>query len=66
MRKYVNAGVLACVVACFVGLSGATAQNGPVPRIGFVAGACGYPKMAVTKQAFFDGLADAGYKNGTR
>jgi putative tryptophan/tyrosine transport system substrate-binding protein len=65
MRKYVTAGALACVVAGFVGLSGAAAQNAPAPRVGFVAGAGGYPKMAVTNQAFFDGLADTGYKDGS-
>lgn len=32
-----------------------------IPRIAFVAGAGGYPAMAVTNQAFFDGLAERGY-----
>jgi hypothetical protein len=41
MRKSFGAGALACVVAGFIGLSGATAQNKPAPRIGFVAGAGG-------------------------
>jgi putative tryptophan/tyrosine transport system substrate-binding protein len=65
MRTNFGAGALACVVAGFIGLSGAAAQNKPVPRVGFVAGAGGYFKMAVTNQAFFDGLADAGYKDGS-
>jgi putative ABC transport system substrate-binding protein len=63
MRKNFGAGVFACVAAGFIGLSGAAAQDKPAPRVGFVAGAGGYPKMAVTNQAFFDGLADESYKD---
>ena len=33
-------------------------------KIGFVAGAGGFQKMAVTNQAFFDGLAEQGYIAG--
>lgn len=40
------------------------AADGAVARVGFVAGAGGYPKMAVTNQAFFDALAEAGYVDG--
>lgn len=65
MTKIFSVAVLACAVASLTGLSGAAAQNQTVPRVGFVAGAGGYPKMAVTNQAFFDGLADAGYKDGS-
>ena len=65
MKKTFSAAVLACAVAGLVELSGAVAQNQTAPRVGFVAGAGGYPKMSVTNQAFFDGLADAGYKDGS-
>lgn len=44
---------------------GASAAEPTAPRVGFVAGAGGYPQMAVTNQAFFDGLSDAGYKDGS-
>lgn len=40
------------------------AQEAKLPRIGFVAGAGGYPKMAVTNQAFFDGLAESNFVDG--
>ncbi len=50
-------------VAGLLLLEGAFAQTQTVPRVGFVAGAGGYPKMAVTNQALFDGLSDAGYKD---
>ncbi len=65
MTKILSVAVLACAVAGLTGLSDAAAQNQTAPRVGFVAGAGGYPKMAVTNQAFFDGLADAGYKDGS-
>lgn len=52
-------------VAGVLSLQGAFAQTQTVPRVGFVAGAGGYPKMAVTNQAFFDGLSNAGYKDGS-
>lgn len=35
-----------------------------VRRIGFVAGAGGFQKMAVTNQTFFDALAEKGYVHG--
>lgn len=56
---------VAGTVAGVLWLQGAFAQTQTVPRVGFVAGAGGYPKMAVTNQAFFDGLSDAGYKDGS-
>ncbi|MEQ6436357.1 ABC transporter substrate-binding protein [Comamonas sp. w2-DMI] len=60
--KYtVGAGFIAAAMSAGVSF----AKDPAVPRIGFVAGAGGYPKMAVTNQAFFDGLADAGYKDGS-
>lgn len=34
------------------------------PRVGFVAGAGGFQKMAVTNQTFFDALAEQGYIPG--
>jgi len=43
----------------------ATEKETKIPRVGFVAGAGGYPKMAVTNQAFFDALAEKGYRDGT-
>jgi ABC-type uncharacterized transport system, periplasmic component len=51
---------VAIVSAC---ASGRTVSSGP-QRIGFVAGAGGFQKMAVTNQAFFDALAESGYANG--
>ncbi|MBC8742589.1 hypothetical protein F6X40_39550 [Paraburkholderia sp. UCT31] len=43
--------------------SGRPVSSAP-QRIGFVAGAGGFQKMAVTNQAFFDALAESGYSNG--
>ncbi len=56
----------ACVAACAISVSTlpAISQERPTQRIGFVAGAGGFPKMAVTNQTFFDALADAGYPHG--
>ncbi|KMO21322.1 hypothetical protein SQ03_03480 [Methylobacterium platani JCM 14648] len=56
----------ACVAACgaFVSTVSAFAQDRPTHRIGFVAGAGGFPKMAVTNQTFFDALAEVGYPHG--
>ncbi|WP_250452529.1 ABC transporter substrate binding protein [Caballeronia sp. ATUFL_M2_KS44] len=58
----------ACFIATIIGLSSCsstkpTATSSPT-RIGFVAGAGGFQKMAVTNQAFFDTLAEAGYSDG--
>src|SRR5664279_5827867 len=65
MKKIFSYAVWAGVGAGLIGLSSTAAQSQTAPRVGFVAGAGGYPKMAVTNQAFFDGLADAGYKDGS-
>ncbi|AON56806.1 ABC transporter substrate-binding protein [Herbaspirillum seropedicae] len=59
-RYVASAGLVAASMSAGISF----AQETTVPRVGFVAGAGGYPKMAVTNQAFFDGLADAGYKDG--
>ena len=64
MRRTLKCAVGACAVIGALGGASASAQEKAVPRIGFVAGAGGYPKMAVTNQTFFDGLSDAGYKDG--
>ncbi|MFM0114607.1 ABC transporter substrate-binding protein [Paraburkholderia nemoris] len=50
----------AILVAC----TGSLATKSAPQRIGFVAGAGGFQKMAVTNQAFFDALAENGYSNG--
>ncbi|RVM17145.1 hypothetical protein CN132_35500 [Sinorhizobium meliloti] len=59
------AAVLAA--AAWVGAASfpAQAQDKKVPTVGFVAGAGGYPKMAITNQTFFDALAEKGYKDGS-
>lgn len=63
MKKFLRYVV---VVQAFCSLTGSVlAQEKPLPRIGFVAGAGGYPNMAVTNQAFFDGLAESKFIDGT-
>lgn len=62
MKKMTKLAILASALA---GALGAGAGDRPLPRVGFVAGAGGYPQMAVTNQAFFDGLSDAGYRDGS-
>ncbi len=58
--------ISAAAVSFAVAAAGsATAQEKKPPRVGFVAGAGGYPKMAVTNQTFFDALAEMGYKDGS-
>ena len=42
------------------------AQRQTAPRVGFVAGAGGYPKMAVTNQAFSMGCRTPATKMGAR
>lgn len=64
MRKMSRYAVLVGTVAMAIAAAEASAQSPQVPRVGFVAGAGGYPQMAVTNQAFFDGLSDAGYRDG--
>ena len=61
--KLQNIAIFVSVIAGMMG--SAFAKDQMPPRVGFVAGAGGYPKMAVTNQAFFDGLSDAGYKDGS-
>lgn len=57
---------LALFSGIIVSMSGATfAKDNILPRVGFVAGAGGYPNMAVTNQEFFDALSDANYKDGS-
>jgi putative ABC transport system substrate-binding protein len=65
METFVTTVTLGGVTAGLIGLFGASAQTQTMLRVGFVAGAGGYPKMAVTNQAFFDGLSDSGYKDGS-
>ncbi|USU18901.1 ABC transporter substrate-binding protein [Paraburkholderia fungorum] len=64
MKKYrlllLAVAAVAIVSAC---TSGRPITSVP-QRIGFVAGAGGFQKMAVTNQAFFDALAESGYANG--
>lgn len=63
MNKIIKCAVTAGTIVGSIGAS--AASDNSIPRVGFVAGAGGYPKMAVTNQAFFDGLSDAGYKDGS-
>ncbi len=65
MAKIIKCAVIAGAIVGAMGVGAVAAKDPPIPRVGFVAGAGGYPKMAVTNQAFFDGLSDAGYKDGS-
>lgn len=65
MKNIAKFAAIAAISAQAFGIGSAIAQEKIIPRIGFVAGAGGYPKMAVTNKAFFDGLAEAGYVDGT-
>jgi putative tryptophan/tyrosine transport system substrate-binding protein len=60
------ARVSVCVVSglCVLAAVSAWGQDARLRRIGFVAGAGGFPKMAVTNQTFFDALSEAGYPHG--
>ena len=62
MKKYSRIAVVAHALLWVA--TTASAQEAKLPRIGFVAGAGGYPKMAVTNQAFFDGLAASDFVDG--
>lgn len=64
MKKIAGCAMIAGAIVGATGMGGAFAKDNGMPVVGFVAGAGGYPKMAVTNQAFFDGLSDAGYKDG--
>jgi putative ABC transport system substrate-binding protein len=76
-RTRIGSAALAGTVATLLAISGCASGPSPSepspsessqdekPRVGFVAGAGGYPDMAVTNQTFFDGLAESGYEDGT-
>lgn len=61
--KLLKLSIFATIIASMTGTT--FAKDNPLPRVGFVAGAGDYPQMAVTNQAFFDGLSEANYKDGS-
>lgn len=65
MSQIFTASLIAACALIVADSAVATGKETKIPRVGFVAGAGGYPRMAVTNQAFFDALAEKGYKDGT-
>lgn len=65
MNLIIRLVIVGGLMLSLVGCANSTLDN-KVRRIGFVAGAGGFEKMAVTNKAFFDALAEAGYIHGKK